>query len=217
MSAVGSCADNALAEGFFGMLKRERVNRRRYSTRAEARADIDVVERNYVHDSDDEFIAQTGSSENPGRLVRFSPPPGLPGSNLVSKVDATYLVSVNFEDPYQAYGYEYQLAMRAGVRVTFKMPPPYYPSRATFTRLSEDGEPLAGAIEINSGASSANDQPALSDCCSRPSVAAAAAGSGSRARQPISNAALRRMPSAPRCQSSSQPPEKPIASSPVRM
>ena len=48
MSAVGSCADNALVEGFFGMLKRERVNRRRYRTRAEARADIfDYIERFY--------------------------------------------------------------------------------------------------------------------------------------------------------------------------
>jgi putative transposase len=46
MSAVGSCADNAAAEGFFGLLKRERVNRRQYSTRAEARADIfDYIER----------------------------------------------------------------------------------------------------------------------------------------------------------------------------
>jgi putative transposase len=46
MSAVGSCADNAAAEGFFGMLKRERVNRRQYQTRAEARADIfDYIER----------------------------------------------------------------------------------------------------------------------------------------------------------------------------
>jgi putative transposase len=46
MSAVGSCADNAAAEGFFGMLKRERVNRRRYLSRAEARADIfDYIER----------------------------------------------------------------------------------------------------------------------------------------------------------------------------
>jgi putative transposase len=45
MSGVGSCADNAVAEGFFGMLKRERVNRRRYCTRAEARADIfDYIE-----------------------------------------------------------------------------------------------------------------------------------------------------------------------------
>ncbi len=45
MSGVGSCADNAACEGFFGMLKRERVNRRRYETHAEARADIfDYIE-----------------------------------------------------------------------------------------------------------------------------------------------------------------------------
>ena len=34
-SAVGRCADNALVEGFFGMLKRERVNRRRRVPRQE--------------------------------------------------------------------------------------------------------------------------------------------------------------------------------------
>jgi putative transposase len=46
MSAVGSCADNAAAESFFGLLKRERVNRRQYRTRSEARADIfDYIER----------------------------------------------------------------------------------------------------------------------------------------------------------------------------
>lgn len=46
MSAVGSCADNAAAESFFGLLKRERVNRRQYRTRAEARADVfDYIER----------------------------------------------------------------------------------------------------------------------------------------------------------------------------
>jgi putative transposase len=46
MSDVGSCADNAAAEGFFGLLKRERVHRRQYLTRAEARADIfDYIER----------------------------------------------------------------------------------------------------------------------------------------------------------------------------
>lgn len=45
MSAVGTCADNAAVEGFFGRLKRERVNRRRYRTRAEARADVfDYIE-----------------------------------------------------------------------------------------------------------------------------------------------------------------------------
>ena len=48
MSDVGSCYDNAVAEGFFGLLKRERVNRRRYRTRAEARVDVfDYIERFY--------------------------------------------------------------------------------------------------------------------------------------------------------------------------
>ena len=48
MSAVGSCADNAACEGFFGMLKRERVYRRCYRSHAEARADIfDYIERFY--------------------------------------------------------------------------------------------------------------------------------------------------------------------------
>ena len=46
MSAVGSCADNPAMEGFFGLRKRERVNRRKYRTRAEARADVfDYIER----------------------------------------------------------------------------------------------------------------------------------------------------------------------------
>lgn len=40
MSAVGTCADNAAAEGFFGMVKRERVNRRVYLDKREARADV---------------------------------------------------------------------------------------------------------------------------------------------------------------------------------
>ena len=46
MSEVGSCADNAAAESFFGLLKRERVYRRQYLTRAQARADVfDYIER----------------------------------------------------------------------------------------------------------------------------------------------------------------------------
>lgn len=48
MSAVGSCADNAAVESFFGLLKRERVNRRHYVTRSDARADVfDYIERFY--------------------------------------------------------------------------------------------------------------------------------------------------------------------------
>lgn len=40
MSAVGHCGDNAACEGFFGMIKRERINRTRYPTRDSAKADI---------------------------------------------------------------------------------------------------------------------------------------------------------------------------------
>ena len=48
MSKVGHCADNATCEGFFDVLKRERINYRQYRTRDEARADIfDYVERSH--------------------------------------------------------------------------------------------------------------------------------------------------------------------------
>ena len=51
MGAVGSCYDNAMAESFFGLLKRERTNRRQYRTRREARQDIfDYIERFYNPD-----------------------------------------------------------------------------------------------------------------------------------------------------------------------
>jgi transposase InsO family protein len=40
MSRKGDCYDNAPIESFFGTLKSERVNHRRYRTRAEARLDI---------------------------------------------------------------------------------------------------------------------------------------------------------------------------------
>ena len=40
MSGRGCCYDNAVVESFFGILKRERVNRVRYRTREEARADV---------------------------------------------------------------------------------------------------------------------------------------------------------------------------------
>ena len=45
MSARGNCYDNAVVESFFGLLKRERINRVRYRTRDEARADVfDYIE-----------------------------------------------------------------------------------------------------------------------------------------------------------------------------
>lgn len=74
MSAVGHCGDNAAAEGFFGMLKRERVNRRYYRTTAEARSDVfDYVERFHnprmqrrLDNRDEEFLALTQVSAEAG-------------------------------------------------------------------------------------------------------------------------------------------------------
>jgi len=40
MSRRGNCHDNALVESFFNLLKRERIRRRTYKTRAEARQDV---------------------------------------------------------------------------------------------------------------------------------------------------------------------------------
>jgi putative transposase len=48
MSGTGSCYDNAPVESFFSLLKRERVRRRTYATREEAKADVfDYIERFY--------------------------------------------------------------------------------------------------------------------------------------------------------------------------
>lgn len=40
MSRRGNCHDNAVAESFFQLLKRERIKRRIYATREEARMDV---------------------------------------------------------------------------------------------------------------------------------------------------------------------------------
>jgi len=45
MSRRGNCHDSAVAESFFQLLKRERIKRRIYPTRAEARSDVfDYIE-----------------------------------------------------------------------------------------------------------------------------------------------------------------------------
>lgn len=48
MSGTGNCYDNAAMESWFGLMKRERINRRRYKTRNEARQDVfNYIERFY--------------------------------------------------------------------------------------------------------------------------------------------------------------------------
>ncbi|PSK85932.1 integrase-like protein [Limimaricola soesokkakensis] len=49
MSRRGNCHDNAVAESFFNLLKRERIRRRTYRTREEARRDVfDDIETFYT-------------------------------------------------------------------------------------------------------------------------------------------------------------------------
>jgi len=48
MSRRGNCHDNAVAESFFNLLKRERIRRRTYRTRRDARQDVfDYIEMFY--------------------------------------------------------------------------------------------------------------------------------------------------------------------------
>lgn len=48
MSRRGNCHDSAVAESFFQLLKRERIKRRIYSTRGDAKSDIfDYIEMFY--------------------------------------------------------------------------------------------------------------------------------------------------------------------------
>ena len=48
MSRRGNCHDNVVAESFFQLLKRERIRRKIYSTRQDARADVfDYIEMFY--------------------------------------------------------------------------------------------------------------------------------------------------------------------------
>lgn len=70
MSAVGHCGDNAAAEGFFSMLKQERVNRHRHQTLVEARTDVfDYIER--VHNP---HIRQRMYTEDQKYPLTFSQP-----------------------------------------------------------------------------------------------------------------------------------------------
>ena len=48
MSRMGNCHDNAVAESFFQLLKRERIKRKTYTTREEAKTDVfDYIEMFY--------------------------------------------------------------------------------------------------------------------------------------------------------------------------
>jgi len=64
MSRRGNCYDNAVAESFFGSLKKERIGRRIYRTRQEARSDIfDYIERFYNRTRRHSYLGQMSPFE----------------------------------------------------------------------------------------------------------------------------------------------------------
>jgi len=64
MSGTGSCYDNAVVESFFASLKRERIKRRTYATRDEARADVfDYIERFYNRKRRHGYVGQISPAE----------------------------------------------------------------------------------------------------------------------------------------------------------
>lgn len=63
MSRRGNCHDNAVAESFVQLLKRERIRRKTYGIREEARSDqFDYIEM---------FYNQTGQSETSRNFLMF--------------------------------------------------------------------------------------------------------------------------------------------------
>ena len=71
MSQRGNCYDNAAVESFFSLLKRERVYRRHYRTRDEARADIfDYIERFYNRQRRHGYLGDLSPVEYEKRTLR---------------------------------------------------------------------------------------------------------------------------------------------------
>lgn len=67
MSAMGHCGDNAAMEGFFGLLKRERIYRRRCLRLSDDRADVfDYIERFHNPRMQRRLDAQNQSSRPSG-------------------------------------------------------------------------------------------------------------------------------------------------------
>jgi len=71
MSGRGNCYDNAVVESFFSLLKRERIRRKTYRTRDEARSDIfDYIERFYNRKRIHGYLGYTSPIEYEDRSIR---------------------------------------------------------------------------------------------------------------------------------------------------
>jgi putative transposase len=71
----GGGYDNAVVESFFASLKRERIKRRKYRTRDQARADVfDYIERFYNHQRRHSYVGNISPVEFEERTVWWTSP-----------------------------------------------------------------------------------------------------------------------------------------------
>lgn len=63
MSRRGNCWDNTIAESFFSSLKKERIKRRIYSTREEARSDVLITLRFYNRRRRHSYLGQLSQAD----------------------------------------------------------------------------------------------------------------------------------------------------------
>ena len=82
MSGQGNCFDNACVVSFFATLKRERVYRRRYRSRAEARADLfDYIEIFYNRQRRHSLLGQRSPAEYESVQPALTNRSGKPGKD----------------------------------------------------------------------------------------------------------------------------------------
>jgi hypothetical protein len=111
----------------------------------------DVIERNFIHDSTSEKIGESGSTSGPLRPARYTPPPEIAGSYIVSDTSATFNITINFVDELGYYDYSYFREAKPGEKMYFTMPPEYYPSVATISPVATAvGMPESEVVTIRS-------------------------------------------------------------------
>ncbi|MEH6549118.1 MAG: IS3 family transposase [Pseudomonadales bacterium] len=70
MSRAGNCYDNVPVESFFSLLKRERIKRKKYQTRDDARADIfDYIESFYNRKRSHSYLNYMSPVEFEGQVI----------------------------------------------------------------------------------------------------------------------------------------------------
>jgi hypothetical protein len=112
----------------------------------------DTLIRNLIQEVPAELPGYTGDTRtSPDRHNRMKEPLA-PGSYITAKNDATFNISFIHDAPYSDYDYSYLVNMSKGDLTYFEMSPSYYPSKAVFDQVTQNGSVILvkNAITIDS-------------------------------------------------------------------